>query len=482
MNHSVSTAIVRLACTSLLVGLYAPRPVRSDVLADSQVTIAVDSAPRQTFGGFGTSHVHWTNERSYGTLTQAERDTLARLVWRDAKMKHLRLWVGEKEIESGDVSTFVRVYQTSGVISDARKNGCKTLLLAPENIPARWGQNGSLAPAHIADYARAIATFLAKLKAQNITINATGILNEPNDRAVRINAEQWPEVVKAFRAALNAQGLRDMAIVAPELANVDDLADKVFDGLQADTQAWQALGAFSTHSYTMAARQSIADRLDKNPKPYYMTEASANGAATATDALAAASTTARVLSDLNHRVTHWFWFVAYTEADPNDDQTRLIRYWTKPFHYEPLAPYFALKQLAHTFDVGCVLRQTRSDKEGGMAYTYGKKPRVTVAVGKNPDGSFAVGVVNYTHPHFTDTEKNAHGQQSQTGYAAQTFRVTVRIPEIATKPVLFHVQRSSNPLLSDKQIGGTLTSQNGTLTLRISPLEIVTLRSVPARR
>jgi hypothetical protein len=83
-----------------------------------------------------------------------------------------------------------------------------------------------------------------------------------------------------------------------------------------------------------------------------------------------------------------------------------------------------------------VFRDSQSTLEGDMTWTYGKKPRLTAAAAQNPDGSWAIGLVNYTADSFSGVQGWADEEwnKSQGGFTpAQTFPVTVRVDELKSR-------------------------------------------------
>ena len=113
-----------------------------------------------------------------------------------------------------------------------------------------------------------------------------------------------------------------------------------------------------------------------------------------------------------------------------------------------------------------------------MSYTYGKKPHINAAAAKNPDGSWAIGLSNFTSPGFQDADDPQSFPLHNSGYSAEVYAVTVRVPELApVKFLRFAVYRS------DSRIGdapaGYAVMHSGVVTLpSVEPLNLVTLRSL----
>lgn len=356
--------------------------------------------------------------------------------------------------------------------------GAKDLILAPEYLPADMNDGkGYIKEADIPRYAAILADFILEFKKQTgILINHSGILNEPNDRPVKFSDAQWPVMIKAFRQALDSRGLKTVRIIAPESANCGEDAYRVVDSIHADPEAWRALGGIATHSYNNAATEAMAGR--SAGKPYWMTEASDIGPEAPGDALRAASVASRFLNDINHGVTHWMHFIGFEEADPKDNATRILAYNASPFRITRFQKYHYYRQLAQTFDVGAVMRHSTSDREGEMTYTYGKKPRINAAVARNPDGTWAIGLSNYTAPSFRDAEDPKDFELHNSGYSAQTFEVKVRIPELAKRKTMRFAVRRSNRNVNNVA-AQTLVMQEGVVVVpNVQPLDLITLRSL----
>ena len=112
-----------------------------------------------------------------------------------------------------------------------------------------------------------------------------------------------------------------------------------------------------------------------------------------------------------------------------------------------------------------------------MTYTYGKKPRINAAVARNPDGSWAVGVSNYTAPTFRDADDEKDFPLHNSGFAAKTFAVTVRVPELAKGGTLRFAVRRSNSGVNNVP-AGSVVMHNGVVVIEgVKPLDLVTLRS-----
>lgn len=461
--------------------------------APTAVTITVQAGARQTFRGLGVSEFNYggLGAGTFNKLSPSQRALLWDLCYRDLHIKTLRLWWNPEEFApqpgKQDISGFVNAFIPSGLIADARARGVSTLLLAPDRVPAYMLQDpkdnhSRIKDSEIGAYVNLIATLIQRVKAKyGIVIDATGVANEPP----WFDPAQMVQAVKSLRTELDRRGLSKVQIVAPETSNNDGTADRYLTALKADPQAWRSLEGIATHSYNMAPRPEEAAIVSGTDKEFWVTEAGGGGIALPpseppADGLNAASMASRYLSDMNHGVTRWVWFIGVMDItrwpQDFDNVQRLIEYqpgratdW-----YLPLLKYYYLRRLSETFDVGATFRHSVSSLEGEMTYTYGRKPRLNVAGARNPDGTWGLAVSNFTSDRFLqDTQLN----KDNAGYAPQAFTVTLQVPELAHSGNLrFRVHRNSETLRDIDE--GVAVMQNGQITLPIAPLELVTLRQV----
>ena len=231
----------------------------------------------------------------------------------------------------------------------------------------------------------------------------------------------------------------------------------------------------ASHSYNMAATPQVAQRLQGSGKQYWMTEASDNGPDVPGETLRGASLATRFLNDMNHGVNRWIHFVGFKTPDANDNATHIIAYTVAPFSTTLFKKYAYYAALSQAFDVGAAFRVSQSSLEGEMTYTYGKKPRIIAAAARNPDGTWAIAISNFTSPSFRDTGDEHDFAIHNSRYAAKTFTVTVRVPELAKAgDLLFKVRRVSRNF----QHAESLTMRNGEVTgPDVGPLDLVTLRA-----
>ncbi|MCC5634369.1 hypothetical protein LC593_00595 [Nostoc sp. CHAB 5844] len=473
-------------CSLIASAAFLAQPL-SSALAITPINITVKAGVKQTFQGLGFSSTV-AGGGGYSKLTQSQKNTLQKLVCTDARFKIVRLWFKPDKYApqpgTEDISIFVNPFVKSGFISDALANGCTTMLLGPDKIPAYMKAENSayIKDSEVLNYATLLANFISRIKQEyGVKIHATGILNEPDGK---ITDAQWPVMIKALRQQLDNRNLKDVKIVTPELASSDNVAIRVITAIKNDPEAWKVLAAISTHSYNMAATPAIAKLIEGTNKEYWMTEAGTNGPEEPGDALNAASAASRFLSDMNNRVTHWIWFIGHAPSHTQDNSTRLIRYFISPFRYDVFQKYYYLQQLSHTFDVGAVFRRSYSSLEKNMTWTYGKKPRIIVASAKNPDGSWGIGISNYTSDKFFFTIPVDLGfppdtlfTNPQTGRAAETFAVTVSVEELAQAGDIKMKMYRSNSNVNNVYIGTALMRQGKVTIPKVESLDLITLRS-----
>ncbi|MGI0490891.1 glycosyl hydrolase [Alkalinema pantanalense CENA528] len=470
------------ACNASLLGRSpASSPPPPSKLAS--VMLTAKSGEQQKFGGFGVSQIV---SKDYAQLPYGRRKELSQVLWKDLRLNTLRLWFfmdvyapkpGQRQLRPMFTEPYLQM------VRDAQQTGqLQNLLLAPTGVPQYLLEKRDggmrIRPDKLVDWAETIANFIQEVRDRyGIQINVTGIQNEPNDDHVNFSKGEIAQAVKQLRRSLDQRKLNAVKIIAPESSNADGYAERLIDDLKQDPDAWNAIEGIATHSYNMAATPAMVDRVRNTGKTYWQTEAGANGPEEPGNAMIATSMAARFLNDVNHWVTHWIWFIGAAQADPNDNATRLMKYeadrpqrtWLTRFK-----KYDYLQQLSQTFEVGATFRTVESSLDGKMVWTYGKKPRINAAVARNPDGSWAIGITNFT------SEEGRHSQDphDQTGYPRQTFSVTLKINElIGGSPTRLQVRRSNAQLSNQEQ--AEIMLRNGVVTLDIQPLELVTLRSRP---
>jgi len=109
-----------------------------------------------------------------------------------------------------------------------------------------------------------------------------------------------------------------------------------------------------------------------------------------------------------------------------------------------------------------------------LAWTYGRKPKITAAAGRNLDGSWVLGISNHTlEPEMIGTGKF---NRDNAGHPSERFEVTLQVDELAGAGTLpFQIERSDAEYVN--RDAGSLVMENGRVTVTVDPLELVTPRS-----
>lgn len=248
------------------------------------VTVAASSAPRQSFDGFGFSLVREMGTRQSPSLmanfSAAQREKILSLICEDLGATVVRLWWTPDEglplmpSRGSGNDEFMQSYVDSGLAAALRRHGVKQLLLAPDRPCIMGAENATAGGHNITLRAAETAGFIAQLKQRGVTIDASGVANEPgcwekwqNASGTTIDAS-WPSVpdasgnilhaVTALTAGLATAGMHRVKIIAPESSNADNHALAEVHACQADTACWAALDGIATHSYGMAATEAFA--------------------------------------------------------------------------------------------------------------------------------------------------------------------------------------------------------------------------------
>jgi hypothetical protein len=354
-----------------------------------------------------------------------------------------------------------------------------------------------------------------------------GIVNEPNDTKEgildtvkaadgsdsifvqrRVPVPMYPELVKIMRRSLDAYGLDSMKIMGPEVSSVDDVCYQYLNAVQADSAAMEAFEVLFSKAYNMCASKDMKKFALDNNLPY-LAAAGANtieGKAswmrqfpyenTTDNTHYAADAAARILNDLNHGVTHWATYFNVQEFYHVEPSHRLIWRFDNmlaamgsisdaengfelgPDLYLVISlKYYYMKHLAQTMDAGGIFRNTRistnlpTGTSEDMVYTYGRKPDIESATLYNPDSTMTAAIVNLTGAisDTAETPKFTYGD-------SVAYTVNITVEEMADIPkVKFGVIRSNQTLRLAAQDSVTMT--NGTMSITVAPLELVTLRS-----
>ncbi len=452
------------------------------------IMIIVHEGEETTFMGLGGSS---TGDDGYAGMSEAVRTDLANAVWKDADFRVLRLWCHRTTTAASFASSFRQL------IADARKaNPEVVLLLGPTGTVTGQMQQ------HCAHHAQIIKDLR---DSYGITIQATGVTNEPNAHDDWLPQEAAAGV-KAMRAALDSRGLQDVKLIAPEVSNVDEKGISYIENIIADQDALDAIDAFSTHSYSMCMTRALRDLEKPCDKEHWQTEASANGPETFTDYRFGTSVAIRILSDINLGITHWCYFLVYSSYDENDNRTRVLGYDPGAGTFRPFYKFHYMGNISRAFSPGTVMRNATSDldwvfdwyneavdkayADSGQArfnymiwdermvfmeQTYGVKAPVALACGRRPDGKWAIGITN-----FSGDCAPLDGDQGcwvgGTTLPDMIFDAVVRVEELTgAGDIEFEVHRTNG----DEEYAdeGTVTMSGGEVEVSVDQYDLLTLVS-----
>ena len=426
--------------------------------ATQSVTLTVAHDPAQALLGFGCSLVSLNNTQ----IPIPARAELFTRVLGDLHMNVLRLWVqsGPTLTSAQMKSEFYQSYVDSGIIATAQKRGVTTWLLAPAR-----GENPP--PEPMSEYARKLAEFIQGVQTERgIKIGVTGIANEP----AGFKPAQMAEAVRLLRQQLDARDLKKVEIIAPEAASADEWALQCIAGIKADPAAWTALRGIATHSYNMAATPDFRKTIAGTGKQYWMTEAADNGNESEVDANLAASTAARFLNDLNCGVTHWIYFIGFSDSldvtKDEDNATKLMVYDHKRQRiFRPLK-YDWLRQLRMAFPNGSRIYPVKAQPGGDLVFGYGQKPFLNAVAAKRPDGGWSLSMVNLTGVRPDTSISKWH--------PATLLKVKWEAAPLAGEAtVVLKIYRSDTKRRF--AMDGHAAMTHGTLNLDLRPGELVTL-------
>ena len=153
-----------------------------------------------------------------------------------------------------------------------------------------------------------------------------------------------------------------------------------------------------------------------------------------------------------------------------------------PQLYQLMPQYHYAKQLRKTFDIGCVMHASSANSSflPEMTWTYGKKSSVNAAVGRNPDGSWAVAVAN---PSGIPTIDDLNGMSTQLFPNATTLEVALvlrdelLLPDKATLTFVPHRSTGTSAYIVEEK---PILMEGGKLSIVVQPNELLTLRSTVA--
>lgn len=392
----------------------------------------------------------------------------------------MRLWDFANPGEFGTLGNDIPLYFDDHIVEDARANGVNLVVLET---------NGCGTVPELTDF---YARMIWDLKRKNALIDATAFRNKPNTTgssgACRWTPGQVVHGIKLLRHKLDSLGMPDIKICGPETvewfprpapehaAKYDYQAgdDSLYLGeLVRDTAAVRSLAAFASQTYGKGITTQMQALVAPFGKEYWVTLCATDPAPLTTsddvsyiDSTIGPITAAQVLSDLNHGMTRWFGWAWSGYVDIDDNQSTKC----KP-------RYYFVSAIGAAFDPGARIRRcecTPASPTVDMHFNYGLEPRVTAAAAQNPNGSWAIGLVNLT---------GVHAQHYASYFApaeARQCTVSISVPELAAMDSLrFAATRCHGVRLAIAN-DPAVVMRNGGAQVVLGPLDEVVLRSAAA--
>ncbi len=411
--------------------------------ASAAVTITVNEGERHKFEGFGSSVY---KDGIWNTVPEDTRMEMVNHIYGDLNFQFIRVWAGMEHTANSTEGTdavgrqhqsMVELY--SQYIEDVQKvQPDVILLLGPCAIEER-GHASTPFP----EYVDHFVTIIQELREEHgIRFDVSGVMNEPNAQS-RLNAPEVPQLVKLFRNELDARGLSDVGLIAPECWGVDGGCLSMFDALLGDAEAVDALVGFGTHCYSHCITKDASDWFSEYDKQHWETESSKFGPEAAVASLAG----------INLGITHWAHFFAFFD-NTSSEAYALISYDKATGDYAFNPSFYYYKQLSSTLTPGTVMRQCYHSSIGWMQLS-GSTPSQSAAAGVRPDGRIAMAVANIggaTDVTFVFEELEGGGD-----------KIDMEMHRVADREI---------------QDAGTVVLDNGRVGVNVGSQQLVTLCSV----
>ncbi len=470
--------------------------------ASESMTVTVKTGVVQTFGGFG---MHKGGRR----YKEAFRDTINALMIRDLKIAFARFYVQGRTADSilADFDAQYKYPDGTTMFDDFVKQNPRLYFLLAQNNNV---DSVSMIAPFCATWAQAAK---ALGETRRVPISWMGVTSEPNlgnGEFRRIHPRLYTSVVRAMRAAMDAQELTGTKLYIPEISNVDEYGQQYLDSAHDDAATWACVGGLITKGYNMNADLHYLETVEESHLPYFVA-AGANlieGYAvekTNDDDNWAADMAGRMLSDFNHGVSNWGWYLPAEDWSDREASHRLAFYFegrdavtaagldpaqcmvlgSDEVYLMLTLKYYYLKHLANTFDVGSQFRFCQSSPARpyeDMWWTYGQKPAITAVASVNPDSTWSIGVANLTGM-TSDTlpiDDFFHMDIYYTFYPAADYQVALDVEELAKYDSLrFALYRSNKT--KHVAFEDSVTMKSGKCTITLASRELVTLRGAKGK-
>jgi hypothetical protein len=438
------------------------------------LTVTVRNQSMQQFAGLGLNVIQ---HPSYANYSDVKRQELARKLWKDGHFNGMRLWDFSNPGEFTTIGNNIPLYFDNHIVSDARANGVNMVMLETNGCGT------------VQDHVQFYASLLLDMKQKNAIIDATAFRNKPNTTgssgACRWTPQQVVDGTKMLRRKLDSLGMSDIKLNGPETvewfprpapehaAKYDYLAgdDSLYlSAFVRDSAAMRILYALGTETYGKGITTQMQNMVASYGKEYWVTLCATDPAPIAAgqdvnyvDSTISPITAAQVLSDLNHGMTRWFGWAWADYIDIDDNQSTNC----KP-------RYYFMRTIGAGFDPGARIRKsecTPASPTTDMHFNYGEEPAVTAAAGRNPDGTWAIGLVNL---------RGVHAQHYASYFQASgdmRCTVTVTVQELAAVDSLRFFATRCHGVRTAIQNDPAVVMRSGTAKVVLGPLDEVVLRS-----
>lgn len=443
-------------------------------------TITVHQGETHTFRGLGAGTTEW---HGLNSLPQEVIDSAAKLIYTDCDFRiaeMFEMYYSKDKTASKNNGRFAKWYKA---VKAAQPN--LELWMMAYNADVTLTDNNHR------EYAASKAQLIKELREDyGFDFKRTSLWAEANNASNKLNENNVANILKLFDEEFKARGLGDILFHAPQCSNIDNTTRKMLDAIIADKEALDILDGFAFQSYTMGMEKWVDDKIAPYGKDRMVTEAAFWLGGWETEGYSThygTDLTARFLTDLNLGINFWIWFEDMYCTKPNrKSSNRIIEIDPTTHEFYIYLKYYYLKHISRAFKVGTKIRSCTSDQipewDGHksryyyMEFNYGHKVPINAAAGRNPDGAWVLASVNGTGCGYNNDTLVWEGETVVTATydPPSPYDVTFHVEELANSgSVKFNVLRTSKyDTLKD---AGTVTMQNGDVTVTVNPREFVTL-------
>jgi len=385
-------------------------PVNQSAL---QVAITVGNEPRQTWHGYGYGLNDWT---SAVNVFPRVRDNVDKLTT-DINASIMRIFTPENP--SGCLNAYKPYWDL------LKGRGVDTI------FASCFLYRSNSSPDAIASGVKACID--GGMDASRWILS---VQNEPDGNPLNAVKGDFVSHHRSLRDALNARGLQRVEIAGLEWRHPSTHGPDEYDAYASVGMvgADKVISAGCLHIYDKGPDAALYDqRYLKAGCGIWSTELGNNGSPSAQ---------ARMLAGLNHgTVCEFVHYCMIATASPNSEQ---LQQSLLDWNGKPRPWYGGLQIISQALTRGTVMRLCRSsDRPAGLpaahaermvrnaAQTGGRNPRQQVAVGRRPDGKWAILAVNTTHGSdgFNAFTSGHYGEALQ--------QITVTIPDLDGRDGVF---------------------------------------------